>query len=115
VDKTSGAVHAAARPTRTIGKCVSSRNGLDMTDDMLALRRLRKSPRFTLTAVLTLAFGIGPTIPIFSIIEGVLLRPLPFADPATRRHSATSRMELMEPTRIGAPNVSASQVIILFP
>ena len=42
------------------------------------LRRLMSAPGFTLTTVLTLAIGIGATIAIFSVVNGILLKPLPF-------------------------------------
>lgn len=50
-------------------------------DFRFAFRQLRKAPGFSLTVILTLALGIGATTAIFSLVEGILLRPLPFGDP----------------------------------
>jgi predicted permease len=49
-----------------------------LSDLKLAVRQIRTAPGFAATAVLMLAFGIGATTAIFSVVYGVLLRPLPF-------------------------------------
>jgi len=69
------------------------------------LRQFRRSPGFTLTAVLTLAIGIGGLTAVWSVVEAVLLRPLPFDAPdrLVRLHEGVEHM--LEPADLPAPDV----------
>jgi putative ABC transport system permease protein len=62
-----------------------------------AFRQLWKAPGVSLTVVFTLALGIGATTAIFSLVEGILLRPLPFSDP--------DRLVLVGDHLGGSPNI----------
>src|SRR6202051_2824917 len=67
------------------------------------LRQLRKNPGATAVMVFTLALGIGATTAIFSVVYGVLLRPLPYSD-ASRIMAIFEVSSKGTPTRLADPN-----------
>src|SRR5690606_39791906 len=67
-----------------------------MSELRYALRSLRKSPGFAVTAVLMLAFGIGATTVFFGQFNAIFLKPLPVADPDRLRV-----LEVSDPARPG--------------
>src|SRR5262249_58050966 len=69
-----------------MGRLLASSRMMLWLDDVvrdvrLALRGWRRTPAFPIAAVTALALGIGANTAIFSLVSGVLLRPLPFQDP----------------------------------
>lgn len=80
-----------------------------LNDLKFAFRQLRKSPGFTITAVLTLALGIGGVTAIFSIVDAVLLRPLPYPGPDRLIVLHMGMQRLFDEANLGAPDVLTYQ------
>jgi putative ABC transport system permease protein len=62
-------------------RCASTINMAALLDARHAIRRFLSSPGLTLVATLTLALGIGATTAIYSVVDALMLRPLPYGDP----------------------------------
>lgn len=80
---------------------ISFRAETILQDLRFALRQLRKKPGFALTAIFILAVGIGISLAIFSFVDAVLIRPLPFAQP--------NRIVFVTETAVGFPRANLSR------
>jgi len=74
-----------------------------LQDTRFALRSFLRAPRFTVPAVIALALGIGATTAIFSIVRGVILKPLPYRDPERIVAIWESRLDLNVTRNVIAP------------
>jgi macrolide transport system ATP-binding/permease protein len=84
------------------------RGTLPLIDDLLqdlrfALRQLRRSPGFTVTAALMLALGIGASVAIFAFVDAALLKPLPYRNPG-RLVAVTERVKLFPRANLSYPD-----------
>ena len=71
-----------------------------LSEFRFAFRTLAKSPAYTFLAIITIAFGIGASTAVFSMVEGVLLRPLPYASNDRRSgYSVKSEITSVKETR----------------
>src|SRR5580698_5658833 len=79
------ALRAFGNPTliREQTRAIWSFNGLESLarDLRLTVRTLSRTPGFTISAIVVMALGIGANVALFTVVRGVLLKPLPFHDP----------------------------------